>query len=106
METALGIDLTAEGANLYTANYTTTELGIYLPQLKTDSGTILPISTVTSSEYTQDVTNDKQTLSVLSQRTNGLLNPTPASINQKALSAQTTVLGYFLDMVDYMWLVD
>ena len=78
----VGIDLNADGDGLYSTTYTTTEVGIYLPQLKTEKGTVLlpPISTVTSSEYTQDVTNDKETLSVLSKRTNGLLNPTPQQV--------------------------
>ena len=78
----VGIDLNADGDGLYSTTYTTTEVGIYLPQLKTEKGTVLlpPISTITSSEYTQDVTNDKETLSVLSKRTNGLLNPTPQQV--------------------------
>ena len=96
----VGVDLNADGDNLYTASYITSEVGIYLPQLRTDSGTILlpPISTVTSSEYTQDVTNDKQSLSVLSQRTNGLLNPTPQQVlNQDAFQPK-------LQSLDTIWI--
>ena len=96
----VGVDLSANGENLYTASYTTTEIGIYIPQLQTASGTVLlpPISTVTSSEYTQNVTNDKQSLSVLSQRTNGLLNPTPQQVlDQESLQPK-------LQSLDSLWI--
>ena len=87
----VGVDVENTEDHLYSAKYTTTDVGIYIPQLVTDKGVVPlpPISTITSAEYTQNTTNDKHALSMLSQRTKGLFNPTPSQVAvQERLQSQ------------------